>query len=47
MMTISDELAAKILRYHHAEKWRVGTIANQLLHHSWDLLWKHSPSIRL
>lgn len=34
-MTISDELTAKILRYHHVEKWRVGTIANQLnIHHS-------------
>lgn len=34
-MTISDELTAKILRYHHVEKWRVGTIANQLnVHHS-------------
>jgi transposase len=35
MMTISDELTAKILRYYHVEKWRVGTIANQLnIHHS-------------
>lgn len=34
-MTISDELTAKILRYHHVEKWRVGTIAHQLnVHHS-------------
>lgn len=34
-MTIPDELTAKILRYHHVEKWRVGTIANQLnVHHS-------------
>lgn len=29
-MTISDELEAKILRYHHVEKWRIGTIARQL-----------------
>lgn len=34
-MTISKELEASILRYHHVEKWRVGTIANQLrIHHS-------------
>ena len=34
-MTISKELEASILRYHHVEKWRVGTIANQLhVHHS-------------
>lgn len=34
-MTISQELKANILRYHHVEKWRVGTIASQLgVHHS-------------
>lgn len=34
-MTISADLEAKILRYHHVEKWRVGTIARQLkVHHS-------------
>ncbi len=34
-MTISQELRANILRYHHVEKWRVGTIASQLgVHHS-------------
>lgn len=34
-MTISDELESKILRYYHAEKWKVGTIARQLyVHHS-------------
>jgi transposase len=34
-MTIPDELEAKILRYHHVEKWPVGTIACQLnVHHS-------------
>lgn len=34
-MTISGDLEAKILRYHHVEKWRVGTIARQLeIHHS-------------
>jgi transposase len=34
-MTISDELKAAILRYHHVEKWRVGTIARQLnIHHT-------------
>ena len=33
-MTISADLEAKILRYHHVEKWRVGTIARQLnVHH--------------
>jgi transposase len=29
-MTIAQELEAQILRYYHAEKWRVGTIATQL-----------------
>ena len=34
-MTIAIELEAKILRYYHVEKWRVGTIARQLnTHHS-------------
>ena len=34
-MTIEKEQIAKILRYHHVEKWRVGTIARQLgIHHS-------------
>lgn len=34
-MTISQALKANILRYHHVEKWRVGTIASQLgVHHS-------------
>lgn len=34
-MAISDELRAQILRYHHVEKWRVGTISRQLnVHHS-------------
>jgi len=34
-MTISQDTKAKILRYHHVEKWRVGTIASQLgVHHS-------------
>jgi transposase len=34
-MTISAALEAKILRYYHVEKWRIGTIANQLsVHHS-------------
>lgn len=34
-MTISADLEAKILRYHHVEKWRVGTIARQLgIHHA-------------
>ena len=33
-MSIQPELEAKILRYYHVEKWRVGTIARQLqLHH--------------
>ena len=33
-MAISAELEAKILRYFHVEKWRVGTIARQLgIHH--------------
>jgi len=33
-MTIAQELEAQILRYYHAEKWRVGTIATQLgVHH--------------
>lgn len=29
-MTLTPELEAQILRYHHVEKWRVGTIAAQL-----------------
>lgn len=34
-MTLSPELQAQILRYYHAEKWRIGTIATQLqVHHS-------------
>jgi len=33
-LAISKELEAKILRYFHVEKWRVGTIARQLsIHH--------------
>lgn len=34
-MTISPELEAQILRYHHVEKWPIGTIAKQLrVHHT-------------
>ena len=34
-MTIPPELEAQILRYYHAEKWRIGIIATQLnVHHS-------------
>lgn len=34
-MSISDDLKANILRYHHVEKWRVGTIARNLnVHHT-------------
>jgi transposase len=34
-LAISPELEAKILRYHHVEKWLVGTIARQLgVHHT-------------
>ncbi len=29
-MTIAHELEARILRYHHMEHWRIGTIATQL-----------------
>lgn len=29
-MTIAQELEAHILRYHHVEHWRIGTIATQL-----------------
>jgi transposase len=29
-MTIAHELEAQILRYHHVEHWRIGTIATQL-----------------
>jgi transposase len=32
-MSVSEDLEAKILRYYHVEKWRVGTIARQLLVH--------------
>ena len=34
-MVIAPDIEAQILRYHHAEKWMVGTIARQLhVHHS-------------
>ena len=34
-MSITNELEAKILRYYHVEKWRIGTISRQLnVHHS-------------
>lgn len=34
-MAISEDLRARILRYHHVEKWRAGTIARQLgVHHT-------------
>jgi transposase len=34
-MVTSAEIAAQILRYYHAEKWTIGTIARQLhVHHS-------------
>jgi len=34
-LAITPELEAKILRYHHVEKWLVGTIARQLgVHHT-------------
>ena len=34
-MAISQELKAKIVRYHHVEQWRVGTIASQFgVHHT-------------
>jgi transposase len=34
-MSVSVDLEAKILRYHHVEKWRIGTIARQLhVHHT-------------
>jgi transposase len=34
-MTIDTELAAKILRYYHVEKWRIGTMSRQLgVHHN-------------
>ncbi len=33
-MSLTPEIEAKILRYHHVEKWRIGTIARQLyVHH--------------
>ena len=33
-MTMSPDQEAQILRYHHVEKWRIGTIARQLhVHH--------------
>lgn len=33
-MTIAPDLEAQILRYYHAEKWRINTIACQLhVHH--------------
>lgn len=34
-MAISEDVRAKVLRYHHVEKWRVGTISHQLgIHHT-------------
>ena len=34
-MKISEELRAKILRYHYVEQWPVGTISSQFgVHHS-------------
>ena len=33
IMTIPAELEARILRYYHVEKWRIGTIARQLRVH--------------
>ena len=34
-MAITEDQKAKILRYYHVEKWRVGTIARQLgVHHT-------------
>jgi len=34
-MTVSQEIESKILRYHYAEHWPIGTIAKQLfIHHS-------------
>lgn len=34
-MSISKEIEAKILRYHHVERWPIGTIGRQLgVHHS-------------
>jgi transposase len=34
-MSVSEDLEAKILRYYHVEKWRIGTIARQLhVHHT-------------
>jgi hypothetical protein len=29
-MTITPDLTAQILRYHHAERWPAGTISSQL-----------------
>lgn len=34
-MSVSKDLEAKVLRFYHVEKWRIGTIARQLhVHHS-------------
>ena len=35
-MTIPPDLEAQIQRYYHVEKWRVGTIARQLLRDDLD-----------
>ena len=32
-MSITPEIEAQILRYYHAERWRIGTIAAQLQVH--------------
>ena len=35
-MVTPPDIEAQILRYYHAEKWRVGTIAGQLpVHIAW------------
>jgi len=34
-MTVTNDIEAKILRFYHVEKWRVGTISRELaIHHS-------------
>ncbi len=38
-MTIPPDLEARILRYYHVEKWRVGTIAKQLRVHPETVGW--------
>ena len=46
-MTIAPDLTAQILRYHHAERWPVGTISSQLNVHRETVMrvWEDCPGL--